>query len=229
MNNEIYYNTPIELWQGYLENPHGVLKNVLDYCTAEYSDEPTARKKLCVKYGDFETDHENGEFLRNKKEYSGVVFSIPNNIYWEYRDSIKSEWENVLLLAFLALKSIARNGRIARTNSQLLCCRMSGFGLMEQFKQSLNKKRNKYDTPPAIYKYMKNPRLARYYCEKIRFDLMARYKHFHSFSMRGKRGFMFVFGNQYTRAEYWALMSKQMKNSPAVKRNELHSEMKRYQ
>lgn len=232
MSTPIYYNTPVELWRGFLDRPKDVLRNILCYASAEYDDEKTAAKALRVSYGDgWEETKDDGGELRGRKDYSGVTFSIPNTLYWDYRDHAKDEHDNLLLLGYLALKSIGGHNRISFTNSAFMFCRMAGYGRMsdlqkEGYKYNQQAKKWNKSCVPVLFKYMRTDKIRGYYCEKLRYALMESFDDFHCYSRKGKRGFAFIFGNEKTRVEYWKMMAKQFdERGNDKKRNLLKEQM----
>lgn len=65
------------------------------------------------------------------KDYKGKPYmSIEANKYWEYRENIgnKQEKQRVLLLAYLAIKSLIGTRDYAKINNNYLLSRMCGYG-----------------------------------------------------------------------------------------------------
>lgn len=227
-----YFNAPIEIWQGFLENPHDILRNVLNYASAEYDNENDASSALCVNYGNWDSDYKQGKELRRKKDYSGVMFSISRSKYWHFRDHKTSKEDNLLLLAYLALNSIGGRGRVSFTNSAFMFCRMAGYGRMSdmpKYKYSPKTKKWNEARVPAIFEYMKNSAMMGYYCEKLRYALMSadEYPDFTCYSEKGRRGFAFTFDEGKSKDELWREMRDAMRiRSTSAKHNELKERMK---
>ncbi len=228
MSNAVYFNAPIELFQQYMDEPHKVLDDVLSYATAEYDTEEEAKENLCVSYGDWEKAHGRGVELRQNKDYSGVVFSIPRELYWDYANHSKGDEENLLLLCYLALKSVCYNGRIAKSNSAFMFCRMAGYARLSDFPYEYDTKKKRWNVipQPKILRYMKTARMMKYYSENLRLDLMLKFDNFHCYSQSGKRGFAFVFGTDKSREEYIRELYAFMYMSKGKERNELKNNIK---
>lgn len=227
-----YYNAPIELWQGFLDEPRNILYDVLGYASAEYDTQEEAESVLGVSYVGWEKTYKHGKELRESKEYSGVLFSISRSKYWYFRNHKTSNEENLLLLEYLALNSIGGRGRISFTNSAFMFCRMAGYGRMSELpKYKYNPKTKKWSVAsvPKIFEYMKNPAMMGYYCEKLRYALMSTdaYPDFTCYSEKGKRGFAFTFDNEKSKDELWREMRDAMQTrSASARQNELKERMK---
>ncbi len=233
MSNPVYFNAPVELWRGFLDKPKDILEDVLNYASAEYGDKDTASKALNVTYGSWESAKKNGDGLRKRKDYSGVTFSIPSDMYWEHRNHNKGEEDRLFLLGYLALKSIGGHGRISCTNSAFMFCRMAGYGRMEDFRKEgfkYDPKKKKWNRQPesAILRYMRTDKMRGYHCEKLRYALMEAFDNFHCYSRKGKRGFAFIFGSEHSREEYWKMMAKHFdERGNDSKRNLLKEQMRK--
>lgn len=234
----VYYNAPIELWRGFLDNPKKVLEEILNYTSVEYDDKDSASKALGVTYWDWKGTKEKGNELRKRKDYTGVIFSISYEMYWDYRNHAKDEHDNLLLLGYLALKSIGGHNRISFTNSAFMFCRMAGYGRMSDLQKEgyeYNQQAKKWfkngcqaKETPAILNYMRTDDVRGYHCEKLRYALMESFDNFHCYSRKGKRGFAFIFDNEKTREEYWKMMAKQLDERGNDKnRNQIKEQMRK--
>lgn len=138
MNKKIYYNAPCGLFHGFLDEKSRitVLNRVLDYCCfVEYNkhneikDEEKrfqkVRDTLIFKNGIRESSIKQGEelWLLHVKE---PFFSIYNDVFWDFHDNYKSDEECVMLMAYLALKSICGQKHWAKTNKAMWLSRMDG-------------------------------------------------------------------------------------------------------
>lgn len=201
----VYYTAPIELWQEFLDSPLNILEDVLAYASAKYNTEEEASNKLNVKYGEWENTYAKGKELR-ELGYCGVNFSISQELYWDYRNNgkKKTEYDNLLLLAYLALNSM--RGNLTFTNSLFWFSRMAGYGSMDGFRSLWEKKDRKtgkvgYHSNRRIAKYVKSKQILYRTCAKIRLDLMRKFPHVHFYSEQGKRDFAFMFDSKRSRQE----------------------------
>lgn len=131
-----YFNFPIELLSGYLEDKRPVLRQILYYSLYEHS--------LKLEHGDEEEKIEasaeflgveissakyilsEGEVLFNSLNGVGPKVGLNTSIYWDYRNNYKTEFEEVCLLAFLALKSIIQNKAYCKVTNLYWLSRMDG-------------------------------------------------------------------------------------------------------
>lgn len=223
----VYYTAPIELWRDFLNRPKETLDNVFYYCAAEYDTIEKARTTMKFDNGNWETIKSEGDKLRGKA-YGGVTFSISKRLYFDYYKNKKSEYDNLLLLAYLALNSI--RGSFTFSNSTYLFSRMAGYGSMEDFKEDWKKnKKGGYNYKfhnHAIAKYAKSNQILGRTCAKLRLDLMRAFPHVHCYSEQGKRDFAFMFDDKKPRQECLDILARMMHHrSKTTQRNELKEMM----
>ena len=164
MNKEIFYNAPIGLYRGFLDNDESrqrVLNDVLDYaayieyisikeCKNEEERWNKVRENLSFTGGENETIRQRGESfwkLHSKEPH----FSLNSKIYWRFRDAYNSDEECILLLAYLALKSICGKKRWAKTTNAMWLSRIDGKNRPE-WKTVKGEKQLQLSKPVAKYK-----------------------------------------------------------------------------
>ena len=210
MRKNYYYIAPIELWRGFMEEPDKILNDVLAFQTAAYSTKEQAEEALGVSYGSWEETIKRGVELRGKKsKYCGLCFDIPRILFWDYLKDTKTEWDNLLLLALLAHKTIGgRHGDIRSTNSEFMFARMAGYRKPAFLPkpQMLKSGEVKYGEGAKLHRYMKDKRTMSRYGAMLRLDLMNRFNNFHCYSQKGKRGYVFTFGSEHPRETYIKMM-----------------------
>lgn len=141
MSKDIYYNAPCGLYHGFLdseESKQRILDDVLYYAvTREYyrlrnvvKNEEERWLKACdnlgCTVGEKERCLERGVAAQNLHAKE-AFFAISRDAFWDHYNNYKTEEEGVMLLAFLALKSILGNRRWAKTNRQMWLSRMDGL------------------------------------------------------------------------------------------------------
>lgn len=184
-----YYNAPIELYRRFLEQPIVCLNNVLDYLSTEYNEEDKqkAADELGVTWGDWDKTRSRGIDLRFGKPFSGVIFSIPRSIFWDYRDHHKTERELKCLLCYLALKSIQGKKRYYYTENAKMFRRMCGYGRKEDFEMA---SKNELGKLGRVFSSERNMQESG---RRIREATMLQFDSFHcSMHTRGKRHFFFM-------------------------------------
>lgn len=141
MSREVkYYNVPIELLKGFINDSIRCLDDVLYFATYEQSlkyeidndEEPllknykTAMSWLGYNGGNTKKDFERGEELYNSLNIGYARVGINRELFWDYYKNKKTEFEKILFLAHLALKSIIGNKPYIKTNNQFWFSRMAG-------------------------------------------------------------------------------------------------------
>lgn len=220
----IYYNVPIELWRGFLDNPSDVLSNVTRYFAAKnYANVEEAETGMGMTFHNKEKSWKEGVKLL-QGNYSGVLFSIAKNVYWNIYNEPKEEYRLLLLLAYLAINSMSGHREINITSTKAMFCRMAGYVR----EQDIPRDRKGIPNIGIISKYMKNARSMNYHGEKIRLELMTMYKNLHFYSEKGKRGFAFMKTTDYTREECWRMMSEGLsERTKTYQRNAIKEQMRK--
>lgn len=180
MKNTIYYNFPIGLLRPTLqENLH----KIVGYCIGEKLNcgmtADQVEKDLDVKLFDQSNDSLNDykrTFLSNYKAKSPMT-GISHNLYWEFRNKTKTDFEYLTLTAFLAIKSILCNKIYQKLNNDLLIARMAGFNTFEEYQKVCKGKKE-----PKHIAGIRN----RYQLDKIKKHLTRHYKvEFYGHATRG--------------------------------------------
>lgn len=145
MSEQRFFNFPIMMLQGVLEgwkDKKDFLKDVLFYHIEnhaqkledlnEYEETEVQRFKRSAEYwgvkmsGNIERSHERGAELLEEFEKSKVFVGISTEIFWNFYQNEKTQFEWECLAAFLALKSILGKKTFCKSNNALLYARMSG-------------------------------------------------------------------------------------------------------
>lgn len=195
--NKDYYNAPVELYRRFLEHPKQCLADVLDYQIAKTDnfDVKATEQALSIDFGDKKKAVANAKAIAKKTngcEYSGVLFGIPRTLFWDYYEHDKTTWEQLVLLAYLSLKSwYGHKDKPMRMDNEKLFTRMTGNGNSIGFHFD-----NKDGELGAIAKH-----LTAYKARNLRESLSEHFRDFHYYSCKGKRGwaFMFADGDKYQR------------------------------
>lgn len=211
----IYYNAPAELYIKALldSNDDSSFEDILNVTIAKRSQEgmkwDDIQKELHFNGGNEQESIRKGNRLIT--EYRGSsYFGCESDTYWDYRKNEKNEEQRVLLIAYLAMKSIIGKDRAYchMTNDYWLS-RMSGYAGLAPEKEVPDKtiqairvvtrkvdgKRKKVDEPytrtltmkkvkkyhPVIQKYSSH-----YHLQKIKALL---YEYYHIATYSNTRGF----------------------------------------
>lgn len=160
MSEERYFNFPIQMLSGFINDTQKVLNEITDYAIYEYS--------LKLEFGnELERIKPSADFygvnLSSEKKTldKGIILynSIPINspkvglnilIFWDFYKNDKTEFEKVCLLIFLSIKSVLGKKTYCKTNKQFLFNRVIGSD-----KNTL--RLEDFDEP--LFKYANNRRL----------------------------------------------------------------------
>ena len=142
---ELFFNFPIQMMQGVLEGwkeKDEFLRDILYFHIEnhaqkiedlnEYEETEEQRFKRSAEFwgvkmsGNIERSHERGAELLEEFEKSKVFVGISTEIFWNFYQNEKTQFEWECLVAFLALKSILGKKTFCKSNNALLYARMSG-------------------------------------------------------------------------------------------------------
>ena len=142
---ERFFNFPIQMMQGVLEGwkeKDEFLRDILYFHIEnhaqkiedlnEYEETEEQRFKRSAEFwgvkmsGNIERSHERGAELLEEFEKSKVFVGISTEIFWNFYQNEKTQFEWECLAAFLALKSILGKKTFCKSNNALLYARMSG-------------------------------------------------------------------------------------------------------
>ena len=145
MSEQRFFNFPIMMLQGVLEgwkDKKEFLRDVLyfhiqshayklEYLN-EYEETEVQRFKRSVEFwgvkmsGNIERSQLRGAELLDEFEKSKVFVGISSEVFWNFYQNDKTQFEWECLAAFLALKSILGKKTFCKSNNALLYARMSG-------------------------------------------------------------------------------------------------------
>ena len=175
MSNQRYFNFPVCFLKDFLTDTRGCLNNIYDYslyaysCTmdldAEYDfdglEEETVEmiriEYACEFYGfDMYYSQMQMALMRGKRVYGEAEFHAPKtgislDMFWDFYENEKTEFEKVCLLAFLAMKSILGPKNYCKTDNRFLLSRMNGSAHSHDF-EKLSEPLQKYTTEYQIKK-----------------------------------------------------------------------------
>lgn len=118
MSSYEYYNFPIQLVQGFMEDSKQSLLNISHYCIyrifyenfEKYDGTFTGYQRACTDFGmeykNVADAYKNGMELYNATIDKSPMVGMSSSIYWDYFTNEKTEFEKICLLGDLAFKSI---------------------------------------------------------------------------------------------------------------------------
>jgi hypothetical protein len=152
---QIYFNFPIVLLEGFLINDRLVLDNIFDYAiytkTLQYEDGNTTEKIINaseyfgVKCGDVYKTFKNGKELFESIPEQTPKVGLNKDIYFDYLKNLKDDFQKVCLLGFLAIKSILQIKPYCKLDNKFWLSRMDGKACSVDFHSAeLTRFGNKY-------------------------------------------------------------------------------------
>lgn len=135
---EKYFNFPIDLLKGFLIDSTKCLDEISKYALFAHADKleqglPRERLKSAIDFfGLVLADQEFEDFFDScvriyvNAPKKSVKVGINKNIFFDYKDNYKSEFDKVCLLAFLAIKSIIQTKPYCKIDNAFLWSRMDG-------------------------------------------------------------------------------------------------------
>lgn len=135
MNDEKYFNFPVQLLAGTLKDKSKVLDNIFNYAIVwkalnlEGTDEKRVKDSLNyfgVTSGDSKTCLESGKKFIDSLPVNSPMVGISKSVYFDFYQNHKDEFEDVCLLAYLAIKSIVQNKPFCKIDNNFLLSRMDG-------------------------------------------------------------------------------------------------------
>lgn len=133
---EKYFNAPIQLLDGFLENSSLCLNDVFDYAIYQYYSklEGSQAERFKATYKEFGVSTtrsqskiiENGKVLIDSIPYNSPRIGINKNMYIDFYQNQKSDFDKVCLLGFLAIKSIVGDKPFWKLDNKFWLSRMDG-------------------------------------------------------------------------------------------------------
>ncbi len=170
MSSYEYYNFPIQLVSGFLDDSKKVLIDISHYCIYrvfndnfdKYSGSFAGYQKACDDFGiEFKNvaeAYQNGKTLYESSIDKSPMVGMSSEMYWDYMSNEKTEFEKVLLLGDLAFKSILGAKSYIKLDNKYWFSRMNGSA----------KSITKEELSPKIQRYLNE-----YQTKKIKNKLIA--------------------------------------------------------
>lgn len=127
-----FYNFPICLLEDFMSNSDRCLEDILDFVTWQHNGGNLPQEEtgqyLGVKYGNFEHTLNKGEFISNRHSCATSPWTgLDRDVFWQFKDNNRSDWDKAVLLAFLAFKSVIGHKQWFKiTNQNQIYYRMAG-------------------------------------------------------------------------------------------------------
>jgi len=149
-DNKKYFNFPIVLLEGFLIDHKKCLNDIIDYAMYAYcekydtDDVKRAARFFGVTLGNEFSTYRNGNELFDSVPEGLPKVGISKEIFFDYYKNEKTEFQNVTLLAFLAIKSVLQNKAYCKLDNNYLFARMDGKSHTIKNDSELSKELLKY-------------------------------------------------------------------------------------
>ncbi|GEM52604.1 hypothetical protein F0358_04885 [Empedobacter brevis] len=172
-----YYNFPIQLVNGFLDDSKKVLIDISHYCIyrvfsdnfEKYSGSFAGYQKACddfgVEFKNVATAYQNGKTLYDATIDKSPMVGMSSELYWDYMNNEKTDFEKVCLLGDLAFKSILGAKSYIKLDNKYWFSRMDGSVKSiskEELSPKLQRYLNEYQTKKIKNQLIANWGLASY-------------------------------------------------------------------
>jgi|ERR1700757_317435 len=164
---ERYFNFPVQLLTDFMKDSKDALNNISDYavyahCLKLEHGNDLEMMRSSAKYYNIKLYNVGASLKNGRNLYQSISETSPKvginlKTWWEYYGGGKSEFENVCLLAHLAIKSIIQNHSCCKITNDYLFSRMSGFTTVvkpDMFTYQLTKYYNEYQISKKIKPFL---------------------------------------------------------------------------
>lgn len=177
MSSYEYYNFPIQLINGFLDDSKKVLIDISHYCIyrvfsdnfEKYSGSFAGYQKACddfgVEFKNVATAYQNGKTLYDATIDKSPMVGMSSELYWDYMNNEKTDFEKVCLLGDLAFKSILGAKSYIKLDNKYWFSRMDGSVKSiskEELSPKLQRYLNEYQTKKIKNQLIANWGLASY-------------------------------------------------------------------
>lgn len=160
MNKEKYFNFPIQLLEGFMNENRKILTDISNYAIyentlkLEHGTELQKTKDSANFYnmtlGNVKNTFNNGKILYNSIPTSSPKVGLNTSIFWDFYNNEKTEFDKICLLAFLSIKSIIGLKPYHKATNLYLWSRMDGkvkaIVEVSELSNEIKKYANEYQT-----------------------------------------------------------------------------------
>ena len=132
---EKYFNVPIQLFRGFMDDSLNCLNNVFDYAIYEHSLKLNGvqieRFRAACKWYGVTPGNENESFRNGREKVLNAdkkspKVGISKTIWFDFYKNDKSDFDKICLLGYLAIKSILQNKAYCKIDNKFWLSRMDG-------------------------------------------------------------------------------------------------------
>jgi hypothetical protein len=156
---EKYFNVPVQLFNGFMDDSKKCLNSVFDYAIYQHSLKLTGTqaerlKAACKWYvvqagNNSKTIADGKELTENTPENSPKV-GLSLSMFWDFYNNDKSDFDKICLLGYLAIKSILQKKPYWKLDNKFWLSRMDGkvkaVAEFDEISESILKYSSEYQT-----------------------------------------------------------------------------------
>lgn len=168
MSDQKYFNVPVQLLSGFMDNSSDCLNNIFDYAVYQKSlksegTEAQKFKNACIWFGvnagsDIRSISNGKELTANISDSSPKV-GISLKMWFDFYQNEKSDFDKICFLGFLAIKSILQTKPYCKIDNKYWLSRMDGkVKAISEFRE-LSKTISKYASEYQTVKIKKELRI----------------------------------------------------------------------
>lgn len=135
MSDEKYFNVPVQLFSGFMDDSGICLNNVFNYAIYQHSTKLEGTqlerfKAACKWYG--VTAGDNSKSIAEGKELTECLSNnspkvgLSLSVFWDFYKNEKSDFDKICLLGYLAIKSILQTKPYWKLDNKFWLSRMDG-------------------------------------------------------------------------------------------------------
>lgn len=131
MENKKYFNFPINLIKGFIDNTHNCIDDIFDYAIYSYTikknvSQEDAAHVYGVTIGNSNKSMNNGKLLYESTPVKMPFVGIEKSVWFDFYKNEKTDFQKVTLLAYLALRSILMDKPYCKVTNDYLFSRIDG-------------------------------------------------------------------------------------------------------
>lgn len=135
-SDERYFNFPIQLLNGFMNDSMKILDSIVDYAIYEHSlklilgseieNMKDSSNYYKITLGDYKKSLANGKRAYRSLAHNSPKVGLNVSLFWDFYSNDKTEFDKICLLGFLAIKSILGAKPYCKLDNKFWLSRMDG-------------------------------------------------------------------------------------------------------
>lgn len=159
-SDERYFNFPVQLLGGFMDNSIKILDSIADYAVYEHSlklilgseieNMKDSANYYNITLGNYKKSLENGKLAYNRLPNNSPKVGLNLSLFWDFYKDEKTEFDKICLLGFLAIKSILGSKAYCKLDNKFWLSRMDGqtksINDFDELSKEISQYANEYQT-----------------------------------------------------------------------------------